>query len=146
METESRIDGLILQDFASQLPAVSPRSPARVVFIHSVFMAHAGLKVLIEILELIERSGLAAELQGLWVLNYGLDILSLGGGELRRFPWARLLQRSTDLSFFEVPTLRHLAHFCRDSAALRPPPAPHDLAAETDTQVGPPPPHEAHLT
>lgn len=114
IESEDRVNQFILNQFLSQsLSSSSPQSSRRVCFIHSVLIPAHGTAFLTELLDSIWDHGLAEELSGLWVLNYGLDITTHDDYPMlrRRYPTATFIHRSNDRSMFEIPTLRHVQYF-----------------------------------
>ena len=115
LDSEERINRLILHQYSSKR-SKSAVPARRVCFIHSVMMTEEyRLDLLSELLDALQLSGLDSELSNIWVLNYGRDITSMDEyAALRdKYKSVNFIQRSSDKSLFEMPTLRHIAHFAR---------------------------------
>ena len=119
LEVEERVNEFILHQYLSKsLSSTAPHGKPiakRVCFIHSVLIPTHGTTFLTELLDAIWGHGLAEELSGLWVLNYGLDITTHEDYPMlrKRYPTATFIHRSNDRSMFEIPTLRHVQFFAR---------------------------------
>jgi hypothetical protein len=114
LDSEDRVNQFIWNQFLSHsLPQESIHATRRVCFIHSVLISVHGTALLTELLDSIWDHGLAEELSGLWVLNYGLDITTHDDYPMLRklYPTATFIHRSNDRSMFEIPTLRHVQYF-----------------------------------
>ncbi len=87
----------------------------RVCFIHSCLPQHLQPDVLMEMIGSLVSSTLLNELDHLWILNYGKPVELLFSKD---FPSTlskkiTLIQRSSDMSRFEIPTIRHILQFVR---------------------------------
>lgn len=91
----------------------STRITPRVCFVHSCLLPNRSTDILENILRLIYDSALAQDLLCIWVINHGEDITSHASyASLRaNFPKVTFIQRTSDTSRFEIPTLRHLHAF-----------------------------------
>lgn len=131
-DLENSFDDRIYSDYLNLSAGRVEDSPPRVCFIHSVFTRHYRAQILLELLALIHNSGLMNELTAIWVINYGEDITSSPEFPSIQewFPSVTFLHRSRDSSFFEIPTLRHVAHFSR-----RVRPSKHRNPVENEVQI-----------
>eukprot|EP01036_Dinobryon_divergens_P026005 gene26005-34606_t len=110
-----------------------PRKALRVCFIHSCLLENRSTDILEELLRLIHATSLGDELSNIWVLNYGDDLTqreSFQDQILVQFPTVTFIQRSSDPSRFEVPTLRHLHTFASGVSAIQ-----NDGDPEQDVQI-----------
>ena len=113
LDLEERVNEFIVHQYLSQSLSSTAPIARRVCFIHSVLIPTHGTVFLTELLDSIWDHGLAKELSGLWVLNYGLDITTHEDYPMlrKRYPTATFIHRSNDRSLFEIPTLRHVQYF-----------------------------------
>ena len=82
-----------------------------VCFIHSCTLPNLnGSAILENILELIHQTQLYSKLRMIVVFNYGLEITSLSNLQIL-YPHIVFIQRSSDTTHFEIPSLRHMQHF-----------------------------------
>ena len=84
----------------------------RVCFIHSCTLQERNFDILYKILNKLKSSKLLSDLSMCIVLNYGVNILTNISLQLE-FPTVYFIQRSSDVSKYEVPTLRHIHHFSK---------------------------------
>lgn len=118
LDMEGRVNEFIIHQYLSEslsstgLPH-GKQAARRVCFIHSVLVSTHDMVFLTELLDSIWDNGLAEELSGLWVLNYGVDITTHDDYPMLRkqYPTATFIHRSNDRSMFEIPTLRHVQYF-----------------------------------
>lgn len=122
LNVEAAVDDYIYDQFLMRYThdrdaadaASLPRKAVRVCFIHSCLLPDRSTDILEEILRLIHSISLEDELSHIWVLNYGDDLTrreSFQDQILVQYPTVSFIQRSSDPSRFEVPTLRHLHTF-----------------------------------
>ena len=104
-ETERSFDELIYTYFESQ-PSKTTIAD-RICFIHSCTLASGNYDILDEILTAVVTSKLMEELRMIIVINYGPSVSALA----LKYPNVFFLQRSSEISKFEIPTLRHIQHF-----------------------------------
>ena len=115
-EIEITADKFIFNHFLQQTHNFQLHNAAdsyRVCFIHSCLLPNRNTSILEDILSLIHNTSLSEELTSIFVLNYGDDLTQRASFSemVTKYPKVAFIQRSSDSSRFEVPTLRHLHSF-----------------------------------
>ena len=111
---ENRINDIIYHQFIEKYNEKSTYQ-GRVCFIHSCTF-DSNNHVLIEILDNIVNSKLILKLDKIWVLNYG-KLLPID--ELEKiYPKLSIINRLTDMTRFEIPTLRHISALSKKLKSL----------------------------
>ena len=108
-DVEAELDDIIYRFYASRVSTAN-LSYKSVCFIHSCTLNNQDSSILIEILDKLNHSNLMKRLEMIIVINYGYEIQILNQLQ-QSYPNVMFIQRSSDISRFEIPTMRHLFHF-----------------------------------